>query len=201
MFTSPAEAQSPMSMYVRIGASADTVCQDGLLYGPFTVYGSNIYPSTASAAPSSVSIINSGSAAMCIKILSEESAKINVSDVSIDATPCNQAPANINGKWKGKYTCINYGSYGYDPKNEINLPVDFTITQSPDGNSAVYIDGTATYNGTVCGNVFKFDGGKPGEYKENGTFVLNNNGTGTKNSTWYAESGYSWGTCTDEIHR
>jgi hypothetical protein len=205
MFTSSAEALTPRSMYVRIGASAGTVCQDGLLYGPFTVYGSNIYPSTASAAPSSVSIINSGSAAMCIQILSEDSAKINVSNVSIDATPCNQAPANISGKWKGKYTCINYiDGCTTNDCNEVNLPVDFTITQPQDGNgySAVYTDGTATYNGTVCGNVFKFDGGKPGYYKENGTFVLNNNGTATKNSTWYADGyGYNWGTCTDEIHR
>ncbi len=201
MFTSPAEALSTMSMQVRIGASVDTVCQDGLLYGPFTFGSGYIYPSTASVAPSSVSIINSGSAAMCIQIVSQDAAKIHVSDVSIDATPCNQAPTKISGHWKGKYTCINYGSYGYDPDDEINLPVDFTITQPTDGNSAIYTDGTATYNGTVCGNVFKFDGGKPGFYKENGTFILNNNGTATKNSTWYAESGYSWGTCTDDIHR
>jgi len=50
----------------------------------------------------SVSIINSGSAAMCIKIVSQDAANINVSDVSLDVTPCNQAPANISGKWKGK---------------------------------------------------------------------------------------------------
>lgn len=203
MFTSPAEATSTMYMYVRIGASVDTVCQDGFLYDTITFNGNGyIDPSTVSAAPSSVSIINSGSAAMCIQILSEESATINISNVSIDATPCNQAPANISGTWKGKYTCINYGCADC---NEVNLPVKFTITYPDplDKTRAVYTDGTATYNGTVCGNVFKFDGGDPGLYKENGTFVLNNNGTGTKNSTWYSEYNPDtfWGTCTDNIHR
>jgi hypothetical protein len=201
MLISSAEAQSTVYVSARIGASIDTVCEDGFLY-PFTISGSalnpTIDPPTATAAPSSVSIIKSGAFAICLQFNSPIDATVNANDVSVDVTPCNQAPKNISGKWKGTYTCINYGW-----PSDINQPITLTITQN--GSSAQYVDdGGAVYQGTVCGNVFKFNRVSPLDYdNENGTFVLNNNGTGTKNSTWFSNSSPStnWGTCTDNLHR
>ena len=149
--------------------------------GPFNYYGNGyVSPSTVSAAPSSVSIINTGALAICMQIYSPIDATVDVSDVSINVTPCNQAPANIYGTWEGKYTCINYGS-----NDDINQSITLTINKLTDGKTQYVDDGGDTYEGTVCGNVFKFNRINPViNDTESGTFVLNNNGTGTKNSTW-----------------
>ena len=204
MFTSSAEAQSPINMYMyaRIGAFVSTVCQDGQLYGPFFIAGSSssptVNPTTASAKPSSVNIINSGSFAMCIQVVSQTDASINVSNPSVDATQCTQPPADISGTWKGYYDCINHGWH-----NDIDQPITLTITQ--DGNRAQYVDdGGDTYEGTVCGNVFKFNRTSPVvNDTESGTFVLNKNGKGIKTSTWTANYSQdtNWGNCTDHLHR
>ncbi|MBI5098613.1 MAG: hypothetical protein HZB30_05185 [Nitrospirae bacterium] len=201
MFISSAEAQSAvnMSMFVRIGAFASTVCQEGLLYGPYAITGSSsspaINPPTASAEPSTINIINSGSFAMCIQIYSQTDAAIDVGTPSIDVTQCNQPPADISGTWKGTYTCINHGYH-----NDVDQPITLTITQI--GNRAQYIDdGGDKYEGTVCGDVFKFNRNDPDE-TESGTFVLSKNGKGTKTSTWTANyPSTNWGNCTDHLHR
>lgn len=125
-FTSTAEALTPAYMTARIGSDINTVCTQGLVYGPYIYSGNgSVYPSTtASATPSSVNIIKSGAFAICLQVTSPIDATVTVGDVPVNVTPCDQAPKKINGKWKGTYTCINNGW-----KNEVNLPVSLTITQ------------------------------------------------------------------------
>jgi len=197
-----ADALLTMNMYIRVGAFPETVCQDGLRYGPFMIAGSSsaptVNPPSASAAPSSVNIINSGSFAMCIQVVSDTDASIHVGTSSVDATQCNQPPANMSGTWTGTYTCLNHGS-----PDEIGLPITLTITQ--DGYRAQYVDdGGNTYEGTVCGRVFKFNRTSPIDFStESGKFVLNANGSGTKTSIWTSSSSpdTNWGTCTDNLTR
>jgi hypothetical protein len=192
-----------MSMYIRIGAFAATVCQDGLRYGPFFITGSSDSPTaeppSAPAEPSSVNIINSGLFAMCFQVVSDTDAAVHVGDTSVDATSCNKPPANISGTWKGTYTCINHGF-----PNDIDEPITLTITQ--DGTRAQYIDdGGAVYDGTVCGNVFRFNRTYPVDFDtERGTFILDADGThGTKTSTWLSNFSpdTNWGNCTDNLRR
>jgi hypothetical protein len=197
-----AAALLTMNMYIRIGASASTVCQDGLRYGPFLIAGDSSAPTanppSATAEPSSVNIIDSGSFAMCIQVVSDTDASIHVGDTTADATQCNQPPENLSGTWTGTYTCLNQGS-----PDEIDLPITLTITQ--DGYRAQYIDdGGDAYEGTVCGSVFKFNRTSPLDFStESGKFVLNTDGSGTKTSTWRSVSSpnTNWGTCTDNLHR
>jgi hypothetical protein len=191
-----------MYAYILLGASADTVCQDGLPYGPFLIAGSvsapTVSPPYVAAEPSSVNIVNAGTFAMCFQIVSGTDASIHVGDSSVDATQCGQPPANISGAWRGTYTCNNHGF-----PSDINQPITLTITQ--DGNRAHYVDdGGSTYDGTVCGNVFRFSRTFPTDYEmERGRFVLNMNGSATKTSTWVSKSSpdTGWGTCTDHLRR
>ena len=166
-----------MYMHIRIGASADTVCQDGLRYGPFFIAGDSssptVDPPSTTAEPSSVNIINAGSFAICFQVVSETDALMHIGDTTVDGKQCSQPPADMNGTWTGTYTCINQGS-----DHDIDQPITLTITQV--GNRAQYFDGSDTYEGTVCGNVFKFNRTSPIDFStESGTFVLNNNGSGT----------------------
>lgn len=198
-----AAALTNMNMYILIGASASTVCQDGLRYGPFLITGDSssptVNPPSASAESSSVNIIDSGSFAMCIQVVSDIDASIHVGSALVNAKQCNQLTADISGTWSGTYTCINQGS-----PNDVDQPITLTITQ--DGNRAQYIDDAGdTYEGTVCGSVFKFNLTSPdiNFYTESGTFVLNGNGSATKTSTWRSVSNPNthWGTCTDNLNR
>jgi hypothetical protein len=195
-----AAAPVNMSMTMRIGQYAGTVCQDGLLYGPFIVSGSSasptVYPPTAAADPTSVNIINAGSYAICMQVVSDTDVDVKVGDLSVDATKCSQPPADMSGTWAGTYTCINHGW-----PNDRNQPISLTVTQ--DGNRASYTDdGGDTYVGTVCGNVFTFSRNTDFEV-EKGTFVVNKNGTAVKTSTWKSvfSPDTNWGNCTDKVKR
>ena len=55
-----------------------------------------------------------------------------------------------------------------------------------------------SYEGTVCGNTFKFSGGGPG-FTESGTFTLNNDGTGSKTSNYQNTDNSCSGTCSDPV--
>jgi len=199
----PADVSINAYMYIRIGAFAATVCQDGLSYGPYAVTGSTaaptVDPPSAAAEPSSVNIINAGLFAMCIQIVSDTDASIHVGSMSVDGTECGKPPADMSGTWTGTYTCRNFGW-----TDDIDQPITLTITQ--DGNRAQYIDdGGATYDGTVCGNVFTFSRTYPLFYDtERGTFIMNAKGTrGTKTSTWRSifSPDTNWGNCTDNLQR
>jgi hypothetical protein len=191
---------------LRFSDSADlsTVCEEGWLYGPYTVSGTN-KPETAetasvSAEPATVDLVNYGSFAMCIEISSPIDLTLSIKDYSVDVATCDEDPADFAGTWTGTYSCYNEGEENCD--DEINQPITLTITQ--EGHSAKYTDdGDAFYEGTVCGNVFAFNGGVEGEYGyvEKGKFTLNSDGTLGKESSFVSADGSCTGSCEDLLER
>ena len=131
-------------------------------------------------------------------ITSPIDAYLTVSDVAVDLTECDQSQADIIGTWTGTYTCTNFGV-----GNEVDLPVTLTISQNDDGSYHYEAKGDeAVYDGHLCGNTFKFNGGVEGDYTESGTFVLNDDGTASKTSTWNSiPPGVMGGNCTDSLHQ
>ncbi len=187
----------------RIG-SADSVnvCEDGWLYGPFTMRGTDkpetSDTTTVAAEPSTVDVINFGTFDMCIEISSPIDLTLDVTNFSVDVTTCDEEPANFAGEWSGTYSCDNEGCADI-PTEEITL----TVTQEPGSHSASYTDGEAFYEGTVCGNVFTYNGGVEGEfgYIEKGTMTLNADGSAHKVSTFKDNSGPCQGECEDFLTR
>jgi hypothetical protein len=200
LLTSKANAASTGTISARIGASDSVdVCKDGYLYGPFTVMLDDsddpvtVDPPTVSATPTTVQIINTGSFAICLQFNSPVDLQLSATNVAVDRTPCDEEPADFNGTWSGTYTCLN------DPcPDDIDQNISLTVTQS--GYSASYTDGFASFEGTVCGNTYTFNGGGEG-YTESGTLVLNTDGSATKYVTWQDTLGLCGGECTDQLER
>jgi hypothetical protein len=197
---SVASAATEAQVTARIGYAedVDTVCQTGSLYGPFTITGTTqpetIDPPTISAEPSALSVINTGSFVVCLEVVSPVNAIINVDEVAVDVTPCEETPADFSGTWTGTYSCTNVGC----PDDE-NVPITLTVTQ--DGHSAHYTDDQGgSFQGTVCGNVFRFNGTGPG-YRESGTLTLTGEDKATKTATWVADDNSCKGDCTDNLAR
>jgi major membrane immunogen (membrane-anchored lipoprotein) len=184
----------PLQVSVRVGpaSEADTVCQTGALQGPFEVTGNTVTggKTTTSSQPI-LRHINSGDISLCLIITSPVDATLNVNadSVAIGTDTCDEPAADISGFWYGDYSCTN----SCDP-NGFDGFVELTITQ--DGYGATYTDYEANYEGTVCGNTFKFSGEGPG-YVESGTFVLNADGSGSKTSSWSDTMDSCHGTCSD----
>ena len=189
----------PAQVSVRISNDIDTVCNTGFLIGTYTVFvnssnqPSSVSPSTSSAPQSTLSVVNTGSFAICTEITYPVDATISLGNVELDATTCDEAPADISGIWTGTFSCTNIGCL------DEGGPVSLTITQN--GNSAHYEDDEgASFDGTVCGNKFKFNGGKS-TWTESGTFILNADGTASKTSSWRENDGSCHGDCVDDLHR
>ena len=202
--TSPSLAMAAYQWEVslRVGDADDlaTVCEEGQLYGPYTVSGVTA-PEIAntesiSAEPSTVDLINFGQFAMCIQVSSPMDLSLSIHDYSVDVTVCDIDPVDFQGTWTGTYTCTNVGCEG-----QTNLPITLTITQ--DGHSAQYTDSEASYRGTVCGNEFVFNGGVDGEwgYEEKGTAILNSDGSLRKVSSFVSYDGSCRGDCEDLLYR
>lgn len=186
----------------RIGAASeiDTICQDGWLYGPYTLRGNDM-PETSdkekiSAEPSTVDLINFGSFAMCIQISSPIDLTLSINKYSVDVSTCDEKPADFAGTWTGTYSCDNQDCPDI-PTSSIILHV------YQDGHSASYHDEEAYYEGTVCGNVFSYNGGVEGVlgYIEKGTMTLNPDGTAHKQSSFSDNNGPCRGTCEDFLTR
>jgi chitodextrinase len=188
---------------LRFGTSADldTVCDDGWLYGPYFLTGTDKPETsdtqTVSAEPSTVDLINIGDFAMCIQISSPIDMTLSIKDYSVDVTTCDEDPADFAGTWVGTYSCFNEGC-----ADEINEPITLYITQND--HSAQYTDDQgATFEGTVCGNEFVFNGGVegPGGYFEKGKFTMNSDGTLNKESSFLNNNGSCRGDCEDFLER
>jgi len=181
----------PLQMFVRVGPTSDpTICTSGELYGPYVVTnGSVAGEQSAAASQPTLRLSNLGDLSVCMIITSPVNADLDIEADTLywETNECNNTPAAIAGVWKGNYSCTS--SCG----NEMGL-VNLTIQQ--DENSATYSDGTANYEGTVCGNEFKFSGGGPG-YTESGTFILNSDGSASKTSSYQNTGDSCAGTCSD----
>ena len=184
--------------YIRIGGDEDTVCEDGLLYGPFEIsHGTalDVSPATAAADGAALQIINTGSMAVCMTITANFDAQLSVDAFAMDLTPGNCAsPANFAGTWTGTYECGNWCGEPFGG------PIELVVTQS--GSTASYTDqGGDTFEGRVCGNTFRFEYVGEG-FTETGTLTLNSDGSATKRSTWRSlEAPYCSGNCVDQLTR
>jgi hypothetical protein len=120
------------------------------------------------------------------------SAYLTVAGVEIDLEDCDAPTVNIaDTSWSGTYSCDNFG-VGDDSGT-----VDLTITQNPNGSYRYIDDGGAQYDGYLCGDKFKFNGGLSGSYTESGTLVFDSATTPTKTSVWNSTPGCDW----RQLHR
>ncbi len=202
-----AAAEGSVQVSARVSAAADeaTVCDDGELYGPYEVTGvgptqpQNISPSSAQATQATLSILNTGSIAICIVIESPYDAQISVDDVTVTPEECHDTPEDVGGMWVGKFTCESAipGCYTAD-EEDITLDIEVSAGSS---YSASYSDGEADYDGTVCGRVFRYNGGGEG-YLEEGTFTLDSDdpNKAIKRSEWKDIDGPCSGTCVDHLN-
>jgi len=187
------DAGIPLQMYIRIGAATDPdVCTDGELYGPFTIEDGEVTGSgTVTASPPTRRLANIGDLTVCTIITSPVNAELDLElgVLYMDNDSCDQAPANIAGVWEGDYSCTSTCG---DEAGFVSLTID------QDGYNATYSDGQADYEGTVCGARFEFSGGAPG-YTEGGAFVLNQDGTASKTSSYESTIDSCSGTCSDPM--
>jgi hypothetical protein len=184
--------------YFRVGDDAETVCDQGLLYGPFTVSHDtalNVDPPEAESDGQILQIVNSGPFTVCMIITANFDATLDVDGVAMDLEEgeCEE-PADFSGYWSGTYQCGN--SCG----ESFGGPVELTVTQT--GSQASYVDGwDDRYTGRVCGEVFRFERIEEGEI-ERGTLTLTGPNTAVKRSTWRSRGApYCWGDCVDELTR
>jgi hypothetical protein len=178
-------------MFVRVGPTSDaTICDTGDLYGPYVVANGAVQgDQSAAASQPTLRLSNLGDLSVCMIITSPVNADLDIEADTLywQAEECNTTPAPIEGVWEGSYSCTS------SCVPEAGL-VSLTIQQ--DGNSATYSDGSANYEGTVCGNEFKFSGAGPG-YTESGTFILNSDGSASKTSHYQNTGDSCSGNCSD----
>ena len=182
-------------------AGDPNVCSSDNRFGPFGItgdIGSGLTSQTSSASPTDAMIDISSTATfeICLVFVPPINAYLTVSNVAIDLEECNETNVEIaNTTWSGTYSCNNFGI------DDIAGNITIDITRNDDG-SYHYSDGHADYDGHLCGNKFKHNGGVTGSYTESGTLILNSDGSGSKTSTWNSvPPGSSGGTCTDVLTR
>ncbi|MBK7702475.1 MAG: hypothetical protein IPI34_06030 [bacterium] len=184
--------------FIRIGDDPATVCEAGILYGPFTVsHGTSLVvdPETAAADGPTLQIINSGTTVLCLSVTANIDAEFSVDAVAMDLVEgeCD-APADFAGTWTGTYQCGN--SCGEPFSGDVTL----TVTQ--DGDEASYVDQSGdTYTGRVCGDTFHFER-IDGDEIERGAMTLDGPDSATKRSTWRGASPpHCSGDCVDVLTR
>lgn len=176
------------------------VCSSAQRYGPYSisgVVGAALSGDTDSVTPTerTIDIFNQGSAEVCIVTTPPVSAYVSINAIEVDIEPCATPTVQIaDTRWSGTYSCVNFGT----PNDSGSITLD--ITQKPDG-SYHYSDGDAEYDGHLCGNVFRFNGGGiSGAYTESGTLRFNSDSTATKTSSWNSETLVAaGGDCSDNL--
>jgi len=205
--TSARISGSTMTMRVARFEDSGTVCSTGELYGPYDIEldddfsASSVSPPASSATQQTLDIINTGGYSICIQVTPVIDATANLDFVEVDIGNCNEPPANIAGSWSGPYSCTSDLSSSCDDAGNVQLAI---VQDSEDPSKASYTDdGGASYEGRVCGNRFSYQGGEPSVYDESGTFILNSDGSASKNSS-YQDIGPSpvcSAKCTDSLTR
>ncbi len=190
-----------MRIYIASAAEESTVCTSGEEFGPFEISVSDgnqldsVSPDSSTASQSSLSIINTGSVSLCLRIDSPVEAVLDIDELAGEATRCDTDAADIDGVYIGTFTCRNTGCSD-------NVDQDITMNITQNGYSASYSSGEASYDGTVCGNVFRHNGGVSGSYTESGTLTFSADGkTASKTSSWKSIDGSCSGTCSDNLRK
>jgi len=194
-FAAPDSPLVEVTLFVAPATDEATVCDTGIAYGPYTITQSGLTSvDSLEADQATLSIINTGSVAICVAMLPHQDRTLNVARVAVTATTCEVGAEDIAGIWSGTYACNN------SPCDDDGGDITLTITQAPGSHSAHYADSEAEYDGTVCGGVFRFNGAGPG-YTEKGTFIRQSDGTATKSSRWVSDDFACSGTCSDTLAR
>jgi hypothetical protein len=179
------------------------VCSSPYKFGPYSITGmvdSALSSETTSVTPdaTAVDIFNAGSFEVCMVINSPIDAFLTVSSVPVDFEPCAEPSADIVGVWEGTYQCTNFEGTVTDPPGSF---VRLTITKNSDGSHRYEDDGGAVYNGHLCGNKFRFNGGLEDAYTESGTMTVVDGSSATKTSIWLNIAKTFGGTCSDVLQK
>ena len=199
-----AETQSTALVTGFVSYPGDSnVCSSQYRFGPYSITGmigealsSDI--SSIELTDPVVDIVNAGSFEICIVTIPPIDTYLSVTGVAVDFEPCAAPTVDVVGDWTGTYSCTNFGTGVADVVDE---PINLTISLNAD-DSYHYEDDFAKYDGHLCGNKFKFNGGLAGSYTESGTFLFSSNTSSTKTSNWNSiPAGTSGGTCTDTLQK
>ena len=183
---------------IRIGADPDTVCEEGILYGPFEVAHETslmVSPETAEADAATLQIINNGVMTVCVVVTSDFDATLSVEGVALDLVEADcAAPVNFAGTWTGSYEC------GNGCGEPFGGPIELTVTQN--GSQASYTDDLGvTFTGRVCGDTFRFEH-IGSDYIERGMLVFDGPNAAVKRSTWRNNfAPFCGGDCVDILTR
>ena len=183
---------------LRVGSDPQTVCEAGVLYGPFEVsHGTSLVvsPESVTVDESTLQIINLGAMTVCMTITANVDATLSVDAVAMDIAEGNcSSPSNFAGTWNGTYEC------GDSCNTLFGGNIQLVVTQS--GTEASYTDdGGDSFSGVVCGNMFRFEYTGT-DFVERGTLTLDGPNIATKRSTWRSTTEpYCGGDCVDYLTR
>lgn len=183
---------------IRVGSNPDTVCETGVLYGPFSATLASslvVEPATVTADDATLDIINLGMMTLCLTITANFDCTLSVDAVAMDIREGRcAAPADFAGTWTGTFECGNWCLQPFDGYQQM------TVTQH--GTDASFVDdGGDTFAGVVCGNMFRFEY-TGSDFHERGTLTLNEDGSATMRSTWRSLTApYCGGDCLDQVTR
>lgn len=199
-------ASSVVTYRVGAASEADTVCETGIAYGPFTVsldandQPASINPPTSALTSASVEVINTGQFALCVQVMSPRRAMVAVGNLAVDVVMQSESgdcasPSNFAGSWRAEYTCTSScDAEGFGG--------EFTTTITQEGDQASYNDGEATFSGRVCGNVFSFSAEAGFGFTETGTLTLNTDGSASRVSQFRStDAPICEGDCEDTFTR
>lgn len=189
-----------MTGWIGPAAMGASVCGTGFEYGPFAVTddgagGVAVDPPGATAGRQTLSVINTGSLAICILIQADQDLDVDADKVALELTMCDEDAKAMGGDWSGTYTCNNHGGAA-DEAGDVFI----VLNQGPGSYSASYgDDGGGEFSGTVCDSQFKFDGGYGDAVDESGVFTLTGPGKAKKHSEWHSNFDASGGVCDDVL--
>ncbi len=149
----------------------------------------SVQPAQYSASQAVIDMYNSGSIATCTRVTPQVNATASMSGLQANTEKCTAPPSDLSGIWSGNYVCT-----GSCPETGM---VTLTVTQN--GSEASYSDGSASYSGHVCGDVFSFQGGST-TYDESGKLTLTAPNSATKTSFFRSSPSCS-ASCTDTLTR
>ena len=192
-----------VTAYLSYSGDPD-VCSSSIAYGPYSIsgtIGSALTSPTETVSPNqrTIDILNSGSLEVCLVTTPPIDAYANVSAIEGRVEPCAEPTVDIDGSsWSGSFECNNFGTADNPPGS----PISLSIKRKANGGYRYVADDGAIYDGHLCANKFRFNGGKDGEYKESGTLVFSNENTAKKTSTWQGlGAGLQGGNCKDSLTR
>jgi hypothetical protein len=195
------ESTAQITAYISYAGDPE-VCSSPYRFGPYSVSGmidSALSSDTTSVTPTqpSIDISNAGSFEVCVVTIPPIDAYLTATGVVVDFEPCAKPTVDIVGNWSGTYQCTNFG-VGDDPAGSF---VSLTVTKNSDGSYQYSDDGGAIYNGHLCGDKFKYNGGVSGDYTESGTMIVDGK-SATKTSNWLTVSGNAvGGSCSDVLQK